>query len=138
VIRAVIDTNIFVSALIAPAGNEALIVLAIRQGWVKPYYSAEILKEYAGVLARRKFRFPADEIDGLLALVRSSGERVFATGPIHGVSSPDLGDEKFLACAQAAGVEFIVTGNKRDFPAPGAGIEVINAAELLDKITVAM
>lgn len=50
-IRAVIDTNVLVSALIAPAGNEAPIVLAIKQGWVKPYYSAEILEEYAGVLA---------------------------------------------------------------------------------------
>jgi putative PIN family toxin of toxin-antitoxin system len=138
VIRAVIDTNVLVSALIAPAGNEALIVLAIKQGWVKPYYSAEILEEYAGVLARRKFRFPADEIDGLIALVRSCGEQVCATAPIHGIGSPDPGDEKFLACAQAAGVEFIVTGNKRDFPAPGAGIEVINAAELLDRITLEM
>jgi putative PIN family toxin of toxin-antitoxin system len=138
VIRAVIDTNVLVSALIAPAGNEALIVLAIKQGWVKPYYSAEILEEYAGVLARRKFRFPADEIDGLIALVRSSGEQVYAIGPIHGIASPDPGDEKFLACAQAAGVDFIVTGNKRDFPAPGAGIEVLNAAELLDRITRAI
>jgi hypothetical protein len=41
----------------------------------------------------------------------------------------------FLACAQAANVEFIVTGNKRDFPAPGAGIEVVNAGELLRRIT---
>jgi polyphosphate kinase 2 (PPK2 family) len=31
VIRAVIDTNVVVSALIAPAGNEALIVLAVSQ-----------------------------------------------------------------------------------------------------------
>jgi predicted nucleic acid-binding protein len=38
VIRAVVDTNVLVSALIAPAGNEALIVLAIMQGWVKPYF----------------------------------------------------------------------------------------------------
>ena len=107
-IRAVIDTNILVSALIAPAGNEALIVLAIKQGWVKPYYSAEILEEYAGVLARRKFRFRADEIDGLIALVRSSGKQVHTTGPIHGIGSPDPGDQKFLA----------------------------NAAELLDKMTL--
>ena len=48
--------NVFVSALIAPADNEAMVVLAIKQGWVKPYYSAEMLEEYAGVLARRKFR----------------------------------------------------------------------------------
>jgi predicted nucleic acid-binding protein len=41
VIRAVIHTNVLVSALIAPAGNEALIVLAIKRGWVKPCYSIQ-------------------------------------------------------------------------------------------------
>ena len=48
-IRAVVDTNVLVSALIAPAGNEALILLAIRQGLVKPSFSEEILMEYAEV-----------------------------------------------------------------------------------------
>lgn len=134
-IRAVVDTNIFVSALIAPAGNEALIVLAIRQGWVKPYFSVEILEEYAEVLARPKFSFPADEIDALIALLRDRGEQVSAAGVICGVRSPDPDDETFLVCAHAADVEFIVTGNKRDFPVPRPGIEVVNAAELLGKIT---
>ncbi len=101
-IRAVIDTNVLVSALIAPAGNEALIVLAVRQGWIKPYFSAEMLEEYAGVLARRRFRFPATEIGGLIELVRSRGEQVRAIGPVRGIGSPDPGDEKFLACAQEA------------------------------------
>lgn len=31
-IRAVIDTNVLVSGLLAPTGNEALILLAIHQG----------------------------------------------------------------------------------------------------------
>jgi uncharacterized protein len=134
VTRAVVDTNVFVSALIAPTGNEALIVLAIRQGWVKPYFSAEILEEYAEVLARPKFSFPADEIDALIALVRDRGEQVSAAGAVRGARSPDPDDDVFLACARAADVEFIITGNKRDFPAPGGGIEVVNAGELLGRI----
>jgi predicted nucleic acid-binding protein len=32
VIRAVIDTNVLVSGLLSPAGNEALIVLALHRG----------------------------------------------------------------------------------------------------------
>jgi hypothetical protein len=35
VIRAVIDTNVLVSGLLSPAGNEALILLAIHQGLVR-------------------------------------------------------------------------------------------------------
>jgi putative PIN family toxin of toxin-antitoxin system len=45
VIRAVIDTNVLVSAMISSAGNEALLLTAIKQGLVVPYFSQEILKE---------------------------------------------------------------------------------------------
>jgi len=43
VIRAVIDTNALVSGLLSPAGNEALIVLAIHQGFVRPCLSEAII-----------------------------------------------------------------------------------------------
>jgi len=62
VIRAVIDTNVLVSAMISPSGNEALLLLAVRQGFVKTCFSDEILEEYSGVLTRRRFGFAADEI----------------------------------------------------------------------------
>ena len=73
-IRAVIDTNVLVSGLLSPAGNEALILLAIHQGLVHPCFSEEILEEYAAVLARPKFAFPSDEIAAVLAMFRSQGE----------------------------------------------------------------
>jgi predicted nucleic acid-binding protein len=38
VIRAVIDTNVLVSALISSLGNEALMVLAIQQRLIKPLF----------------------------------------------------------------------------------------------------
>ena len=37
-IRAVIDANVLVSGLLAAAGNEALIILAIHQGFVYPCF----------------------------------------------------------------------------------------------------
>jgi putative PIN family toxin of toxin-antitoxin system len=136
VIRAVVDTNVIVSALISPSGNEALILLAVRQGLIKPYFSDAILQEYAEVLARPKFGFPPDEIEALIALVRSQGEEVPDPASLPS-GSPDPADAKFLACAKAAEVEFIVTGNKRDFPPQACGsIGVVNAAELLDRITL--
>jgi predicted nucleic acid-binding protein len=50
---------------------------------------------------------------------------------------PDSGDDKFLACAKAASVDFIVTGKKRHFPSRACGaIRVVNAAQLLDRITL--
>ena len=56
-IRAVIDTNVLVSGLLSPRGNEALILLAVHQGFVRPCISAEMLEEYAEVLARPNSRF---------------------------------------------------------------------------------
>jgi putative PIN family toxin of toxin-antitoxin system len=135
VIRAVIDTNVLVSGLLSPAGNEALILLAIRQGLVRPCLSDAIATEYAGVLARPKFPFAPQQIEALLAIMRDRGE-FFRPEGFQAVS-PDPADTKFLHCALAAGAEFIVTGNKRHFPdSPYGPTHVVNAGELLDRITL--
>lgn len=136
-IRAVIDTNVIVSGLLSPSGNEALILLAIQQGILRPCLSAEILDEYAAVLARPKFGFSPDEIAALMTMLRGVGE-LFEPQPSP-IASPDPGDTKFLDCAGAAQAGFIVTGNKRDFPGPRFGpTRVVNAGELLDRITLDM
>jgi len=135
VIRAVIDTNVLVSGPLARAGNEALINLAIHQGLLRPYFSDEILAEYAGVLARPKFAFERDEIDALLAMLHSKGELIRPEGPAPSLPDPD--DGKFLHCAQAAQTEYIVTGNKRHFPSAQCGsTRIVSAGELLDRITM--
>ena len=61
-IRAVVDTNVLVSAMISSAGNEALLVMAINQGLVAPCLSLEILDEYRDVLRRPRFSFSINEI----------------------------------------------------------------------------
>jgi putative PIN family toxin of toxin-antitoxin system len=135
VIRAVIDTNVVVSGLLSPAGNEALILLAIHQSLVRPCFSEEILEEYAGVLARPKFAFPADEIAALLAMFRSQGELIVPK--VSTAVSVDPGDTKFLQCAETASADYLVTGNKRHFPdASYAVTRVVSAGELLDWITL--
>jgi putative PIN family toxin of toxin-antitoxin system len=75
VIRAVIDTNVLVSGLLRPSGNEALILLAIHQGLVRPCFSTEILEEYAAVVARPQFSFPADEIAALIVMLTRISHR---------------------------------------------------------------
>ena len=136
-IRAIIDTNVLVSGLISPAGNEALIVLAIHQGFVRPCLSEAIIAEYAAVLARPKFAFPPEEIEAVLAMLQRKGE-IFRPEESP-VVSPDPTDTKFLHCAQASMADFIVTGNKRDFPdGPYGPTRVVSAGELLDRITLEM
>jgi len=134
VIRAVIDTNVLVSALLSPSGNEALIVLAISQGLVTPCLSDEILGEYEGVLSREKFSFPRDEVEAMTRLLRQKGEIVVPDSLLSNL--PDPGDEKFVACAHAADADFIVTGNKRHFPADRCGVTIVSGAEFLDRMTL--
>ena len=134
-IRAVVDTNVLVSALISPFGNEALVVLAVARGRVQPCLTDAILQEYAGVLARPKFAFSTDEILSLMELMQARGElSVPPATPFH---SPDLGGAKFLACAAAGAAEFLVTGNKRHFPQARYGpTRIVSAGELRDRIAL--
>jgi uncharacterized protein len=134
VIRAVIDTNVLVSGLLSPRGNEALILLAIHQGLLHPCFSEEMLEEYSAVLARPKFAFPPDEIAAVLAMFRQQGELYHPTASL--AASVDPGDTKFVQCAEAARADYIVTGNKRHFPESADGVtSIVSAGELLDRIT---
>jgi putative PIN family toxin of toxin-antitoxin system len=102
---------------------------------VPPCFSEEILEEYAGVLARPKFAFPADEIAALLTVFRGQGELVVAKA--SAAVSVDPGDTKFLQCSETAQADYLVTGNRRHFPEASYGVtRVVSAGELLDRITL--
>lgn len=134
-IRAIIDTNVLVSGLLSHAGNEALVLLAVHQGHVHPCFSDAILDEYAAVLTRPRFGFSPEEIEALLLMFRLRGE--FFQPGASPVQSPDPGDTKFLHCALAASADYLVTGNKRDFPdSPYGPTRIVNAAELIDQVTL--
>ena len=47
-------------------------------------------------------------------------------------SDPD--DNMFLECAQEAGADFLVTGNKRHFPRAWRSTKVVNARELIELV----
>lgn len=132
-IRIVLDTNVLVSALISPFGNEAQALVAVHKGRITPCLSPNILAEYAEVLARPKFGFAPNEIDGLIGMLTSKG-LMFEPAPAAG-ASPDSGDDDFIACALEARAELIVTGNKRHFPAEACGrAKVVSARELVELI----
>ena len=97
-IRAVIDTNVLVSGLLSPAGNEALIVLAIHQGLIRPCFSEAMMQEYAEVLARPKFSFEPDAIAAALAMFSDNGEFVVPRTVERDLPDPD--DAKFVHCAE--------------------------------------
>lgn len=136
-IRAVIDTNVLVSAMIAPSGNEALLLLAARQGFVTPCVSEEICEEYAEVLARPKFAFAPEEIAQVMSMIRGRAE-IFQPALVTGVAL-DADDDMVAACVLEARADYLVTGNKRHFDERRiAPAKLVNAGEMLDIITLAL
>ena len=109
-IRAVLDTNVLVSALLF-FGPPSQLVPAWQGGRLCPVVSAEILEEYVRVLAYSKFKLTGSEIlslieEGVLPFVDTVRAK-----PISVPTLRDPDDMKFLACAVSARVHWLVSGD---------------------------
>lgn len=110
--RVVLDTNILVSALIAPAGNPATIYNLWEQGKFALLTCTEHLEEVRATLQKSQV---ADLIkpykaDRLVNQLKKLGEDV---GQLPRVKrSPDPGDNYLLALAEVGKADYLVTGDK--------------------------
>jgi len=129
-IRAVIDTNVWVAGILSPDGPPARIVEATLGGRVVPVVSPAILEEYEEVLGRRELSLPGDDVAALLAYLRLPGEHVIHADPVEVrrvCADPD--DDIFLATALAGAAEYLVTGNAKHFPrSPWQDVRIMEPA----------
>jgi putative PIN family toxin of toxin-antitoxin system len=132
-IRVVIDTNVLVSANIKTMGAEARVLDLVAAGRLQLYVSQPILAEYQGVLTRPKLRLDPKRVQDSLDLIQSAG--IIIEPQLTLAVSPDEPDNRFLECAETAQADYLVTGNKRHFPKQWQTAEVVNARELLERIT---
>lgn len=109
-IRAVLDTNVVISALLF-SGPPSQLVSAWQSGRFRPVVSAPILDEYLRVLAYPKFKLTNTEIRGLLEdeLIPFIETAQSWSTDIPGIRDPD--DAKFISCAMAAEVRWLVSGD---------------------------
>ena len=131
-IKAVLDTNIIVSAHLQENSLPARILQLVFAKAVTPCVSQPILDEYELLLRRPKFSFESDTIEQSLARLNEVGILVKPTKRL--AVSPDEPDNRFLECAEASGADFLVTGNKRHFPGRWKTTQVVNAREFLELI----
>ena len=115
-IYAVIDTNVFVSALLSrnPDSATVKVLSAISESGICPLYNKEIFAEYEDVLHRSKFQFPPQAIDSIFNLVLRMGipaERIQSNEVF-----PDKDDVVFYEVALSKEDAYLVTGNKKHFP----------------------
>ena len=122
--RVVFDTNVVVSGFLSPAGPPGRIVEWLRNGSVQAVVDDRIMAEYAAVLARPVFGFPAAEVDLVLAAIRGRSFWVEAAAVHLASGLPDPDDAPFLECALTAGAP-LVTGNLRHFPKSVAGDTIV-------------
>ena len=136
--RLVLDTNVFISALISDAGAPAKILRAIQRDRVIHLVSDPIVAEYLRVLEYpriRKFKMITEEfIAGIAAYLINETERVELTTTVK--LSPDPDDGVFLSTAIDGKATLLVSGDKTDLLALGAvrHIPIVSSRQALAKL----
>jgi len=114
-LRAVLDTNVFVSALISPKGPPAAILRALRSERFTLVSSPPINEEIIEVLTRPYIRDRyglADRIFDVSFILWELAEVVIDFPEAKVCSDSD--NDKFLATAVAGGADYLVTGDVAD------------------------
>lgn len=137
-IRAVLDTNVLVSALINRLGASRQILNAWQEGKFELITSLPILQEVDEVLHRdhiqRKYLLEEDDIWAYLLLLTVLGI-VVPEVPDIDVVSRDPADNKIVAAALVGQAQFIVSGDRHllDLGAFG-GANIVTPQEFLAEI----
>jgi hypothetical protein len=114
VVRAVLDTNVVVSAYLVPTGKPARIISLAREDKLDICLSEEILEEIRRTLLRPKLqrihKAGTQEIDRFLQAFAEITILVSGTTEVEPVED-DPDDTKILACAVESKADFIVSGD---------------------------
>ncbi len=116
--KAVIDTNVLVSALWTKrsASPTVRILRAIAEGRFTPLYAPGMIAEYREVLSRPHFRFNRDAVAEIVDRIVSIGLPIV---PLESDEEfPDPDDKIFYCVAKAESDDGarLVTGNQRHYP----------------------
>jgi putative PIN family toxin of toxin-antitoxin system len=112
--RVVLDTNLFISALISPEGTPQQLLRLWEQDRVILLTSSELIHEVDQVLHRdqiqARYRLTEEQIKKLLKRLQQTTERVIPLTalPLH---SRDPKDDKLLALALGGTADYLITGD---------------------------
>ena len=135
--RAVVDTNILVRALIKPHGTVGPVLLRLRHGDYTLLYAQLLLEELVDVLnrprIREKYQLTDQDIQTVVGLILLRGEPVASEKRITACRDPK--DDKFLEIAVAGGADVIVSGDEDLLILhPYAGIPIVMPAVFLQML----
>jgi putative PIN family toxin of toxin-antitoxin system len=128
-LRLVIDTNVLVSAALKADGLQRTILLLAIARPARLYVSAPILAEYADVLSRPELGIRRGLRLQLLQIVRNRSHIVAPSRRLEVTGDP--GDNIFVECADAARADYLITGNRKHFPAFWKSTKIITSREFI-------
>lgn len=129
--KAVLDTNVLVSACWKPDGLEASTVALGLAGAYAICISPQVLAEYRDVLARKKLRALSDRAEAMLSGLERVAVSYEPAARIDAARDED--DNRFLECAFAAEANYLVTGNLRHYPDICGITRIVNARRFLSE-----
>ena len=135
-LRVVFDTNVILSGLIRPGGNEDAVIQLGIEGEIQVYLSPFILAEVERVLVT-KFQWPRPQVQRALANLQQWAILVEPTQAVTAVQT-DPDDNHILECCLAVQANYLVIGDRRDLLPLGSfqDTRIINAAAFLRKLTL--
>lgn len=140
VLRLVVDTNVWISALLNPAGLPARVKRSLQDGLFILVMSEPMFAELVEVLMRPRFAnrygITRQDIEDLVGLLRERSEIVTITGSIHLCRDPD--DDMVIETALIGKADGLVTrdddlkSTEMTEALGSRGIAVLTVRRLLD------
>jgi putative PIN family toxin of toxin-antitoxin system len=137
---AVVDTSVFVSALLGSGGASRAVIRACLEGRIKPLMGAALIAEYESLLSRptifQGYRITPAQRETLL----NSFLSVCRWTTIYYGWRPNLrdeGDNHLIELAVAGGASAIITKNVRDFKGAELhfpGLRIMSPEKVLKEI----
>ena len=134
--RAVLDPNVLISAVISSAGAPREIVTAWAQGHFDLVVSPLLLDELRDVLARPRFRrwvsasTVAEYVQGLI-----DAATIIDDPPVVPGLSPDPDDDYLIVLARFAGADYLVSGDRHLTGITDPTPPVLTPREFRDRLT---
>jgi putative PIN family toxin of toxin-antitoxin system len=130
--KVVFDTNVYISAFITRGGKAEQAWKLALEGKVEVFTSVAILTEMAGKL-REKFHWRDELIKATIKHIAKTAKVIKPSIKINILA--DEPDNRILECAQGAGAEIIVTGDKHLLDLVSfKGIKISRIADFLKSI----
>lgn len=134
--RIVVDTNVFVSALLAPGGGPGALLAAIDAGELTLVSAPQLIEELEEVLARDRFRVwvTSEQVAEYIDAVRQRAELVDDPEEIRPLSR-DPDDDYLIALSREQGADALVSGDADLTTLELDDLDIITPRQLLDRLS---